>query len=69
MGIFPDLQVRFVDDAAHAAPVVGMRVRIDHGRDRKALAHMLLEQLPRCPSCFCGHQGVDHDPAGLAPDE
>ena len=68
-GIFPDLHIRFLDDAAHAAPVVGMRVRIDHGRDRKALADVLLEQLPRRANHFRGHQRVKHDPAGLAPDE
>ena len=38
--------VRFVDDAAHAAPVIAMRVGIDHRRDRQALADVLLEQLP-----------------------
>ena len=69
IGDLPGPHIRFVDDAAHAAPVVGMRVRIDHGRDRKALADMLLEQLPRRANHFRGHQRVDHDPAGLAPDE
>ena len=68
-GDLPGPHIRFVDDAAHAAPVVGMRVRIDHGRDRQALADVLLEQLPRRADRFRGHQRVEHDPAGLAPDE
>ena len=68
-GDLPGSHIRFLDDAAHAAPVVGMRVRVDHGRDRQALADVLLEQLPRRANHFRGHQRVDHDPAGLAPDE
>ena len=46
-GIFPDSHILFVDDPAHAAPVVAVGVRVDHGRDGKALADVLLEQLPR----------------------
>ena len=68
-GDLPGPHVRLVDDAAHAAPVVGMRVGIDHGRDGKALADVLLEQLPRRANHFRGHQRVEDDPAGLAPDE
>ena len=68
-GIFPRPHICFVDDAAHAAPVIAMGVRIDYGRDRKALANVLLEQLPRRARCLRGHQGVKDDPAGLAPDE
>ena len=41
--------VRLVDDAAHAAPVVAVGVRVDHRRDRQALADVLLEQLPAPP--------------------
>ena len=67
-GILPDL-VGLVDDAADAAPVIDMRMRIDHGRYGKALAHMLLEQLPCGASGLLGHQGVIDDPAGLAADE
>ncbi len=68
-GDLPRPHIRFVDDAAHAAPVVAMGVRIDHGRDRQALANVLLEQLPRCANDFLGYQRVKNDPAGLAPDE
>ena len=31
-------EIRLVEDAAHTAPVVGMRVRVNHRRDRQALA-------------------------------
>ena len=60
--------IRFVDDSAYATPVVAMCVRIDHCRDGKAPADMLLEQLPRRANHFRGHQRVKDDPAGLAPD-
>ena len=33
----PGSHVRFIDDAAHAAPVVAVCMRIDHRRDRQAL--------------------------------
>src|SRR5208283_1463956 len=59
----------FVDDAANPTPMVDMSVGIDYGRDRKALANVLLEQLPRRARRLRGHQGVKDDPAGLAPDE
>ena len=61
--------VRLVDDAAHAAPVVAVRVRVDHRRDRQALADVLLEQLHRGARRFRGGQRVDDDPAGLAAHE
>ena len=65
----PGPHIRFVDDAAHAAPVVAVGVGIDHRRDGKAFADVLLEQLPRRANHFRGHQRVKDDPAGLAPDE
>ena len=61
--------VRLVHDGAHAAPVVSMRVRIDDGRDGKAFADVLLEQLPGRTNRFGGDQWIEDDPAGLAPDE
>ena len=61
--------IRFIDDAAHAAPVVAVRVRVDHRRDRKALADVLLEQLQRRASRFRRRQRIDDDPAALAADE
>ena len=68
-GNLPRPHVRFIDDAAHAAPMVAMGVGIDHGRDGQALADMLLEQFPRGAHRLRGHQRVEDDPAGLAPDE
>jgi hypothetical protein len=68
-GDFSGPYVRFRHDAAHPAPVVGMRVGINHGRDWKALADMLLEKLPRCARHLRLHQPIHHDPTGLAPDE
>ena len=68
-GTFPRPHIGFIDDATHAAPVVAMRVRIDHGRDRQALADVLLEKLPRRANHFRAHQGVEDDPTGLAADE
>jgi len=62
----PDIGL--VDDAAHAAPVVAMRMRIDHGHDRE-LAEMFVDQLQRCPGGLLGGQGVEDDPAGFALDE
>ena len=61
--------IRFIDDAAHAAPVVGMVMRIDHGGDGKSLANVLLEQLQTRAGRFGGHQGIKHNPARLAPDK
>ena len=58
-----------MDDAANPTPMVDMSVGIDYGRHREALAHVLLEQLPRRARRLRGHQGVKDDPAGLAPDE
>ncbi len=53
MGTFPDLHIRLIDDAAHAAPVIAMGVGIDDGRDGKTLANMLLQQLQCRPCRFC----------------
>ena len=61
--------VRFIDDAAHPAPVIAVRMGIDHGRNRKALTHVLLEQSPRRAHHFRADRRVDDDPAGLAADE
>ena len=61
--------VRLVDDAAHAAPVVAVGVRVDHRRDRQALADMLLEQLPGGAHRLGADQRVEDDPAGLAAHE
>ena len=68
-GDLPRPHIRFVDDSAYAAPVVAVGVRIDHRRDGKAPANVLLEQFPRRANHFRGHQRVKDDPAGLAPDE
>ena len=69
MGDLPGPHIRFVDDAAHAAPVVDVGVGIDDGRDGKAFADMVLEELPRRANHFRGHQRIKDNPAGLAPDE
>ena len=68
-GNLPRPHVLFLHDAADAAPVVAVRVRVDHGRDRKPLADVLLEQLPRRPDRFRGDQRVEDDPPGLAANE
>ena len=54
--------VRFVHNGAHATPVVSMRVRIDDGRDGKALPDMLLKQLPGRTNRFGGDQGIEIQP-------
>ena len=61
--------VRFVDDTAHAAPMVAVRVRVDHRRHRQPFADVLLEQRERCARRFRRGQRVDHDPALLAAHE
>ena len=61
--------IGFVDNTAHAAPVIAVGVRIDHGRDGKALTNVLLEQLRGRANGFPADQGVEDDPAGLAADE
>ena len=43
----PARTIVVIDNAAHAAEVVAVRVRVDHRRDRQTLALVLLEQLPR----------------------
>ena len=45
-GTLPLLHVRLVDDAAHAAEVIGVRMRVDHG-DYRALAELLVDQSQR----------------------
>src|SRR5689334_16098560 len=66
---FAGAYVGFVDDAAYAAPMITVRVRVDNGRDGKSLADMLLEQSPRGASDFFGHQWIKDDPSGFAADE
>ncbi len=63
----PGPHIRFVDNTANATPVVAMRMRINHGRNRQALdrhaAETTSRQRARVPWT---HQRIEHDPAGLA---
>ena len=61
--------VRLVHDAADAAPVVAMIVRVDHGRDRQPLAPMLLEQLPGGAGHLARDRHVENDPPRSSADE
>ncbi len=61
--------VRLVDDAAHAAPVIPMRMGIDNRRNRKAPADVLLKQIPGGANHFLGHQRIKDDPAGFSANE
>ena len=63
------VEILLRDEAAHAAPVVGMGVRIDDRRDRQPLAHMLLQQLPGRPRRLDRGAHVEGDPAGGAAHE
>ena len=60
--------VRFVHDAAHAAPVIRVGVGVDHRHDG-SLAQVFVDQLLRGGRGFRRSQRVEHDPAGLALDE
>ncbi len=63
------LDVGFIDQPTHATPMIAVGVRVDHGGDGQALPGMLLEQLP-CGAHHLGrHQGIEHDPTGLAAHE
>ena len=68
-GDFARTSVLLAEDAAHAAPVVAVGVRVNHRRDRESLADVFLEQIP------CGAHGlrrnkrIKDDPARLAAHE
>ncbi|MNQ71359.1 hypothetical protein D3C85_860230 [compost metagenome] len=62
------LDVGLVDNAAHAAEVVDMRVAIDH-RDHRLLAQMLAHQFVGGLGRLGAHQRVEDDPAAVALDE
>ena len=68
-GNFAGPHIGFVDDTAHATPMIAMGVRIDHSRNRQALTDMLLKQFPRRNDRLPRHQRVEHDPAGLSTHE
>jgi hypothetical protein len=68
-GNLPRPHIRFIDDSTHAAPMVAMGVRVDHGRDRQAATNVLLKELSRRADHFLRYQGVKNNPAGLAPDK
>ncbi len=55
--------------AAHAAPVIAMRVGVDDRRDRPALADLLVEEFRRGAHRFGRDQRIEHDPARLAAHE
>ena len=62
------LDVGFVDDAAHAAVVVDVRVAVDDRDDRplaEVLGHEIVGRLRRLGR----DQRIEHDPAGVALDE
>ena len=61
--------IGLVENAAHAAPVIAVGMRVDHGRDGQAIAGMLLEQLPCGAHHFRRHQRIEHDPPALAAHE
>ena len=61
--------VGFVDEPAHATPMVGVGVGIDHRRDGQALTDMLLEQLPGGADRFGGDERIEDNPTGLAAHE
>ena len=48
-GTLPLLHVGLVDDAAHAAEVIDVRVRVDHRHDR-TLAELLIDERERRPA-------------------
>ncbi len=49
--------------------MVAVVVRVDYGADRKALATVLLEELPTRPHNFRGHRDVEDNPAGAPAHE
>ena len=62
------LDVRLVDHAPHAAEVIGVRMRIDHGQHR-AFAELLRDQGERRGRGLPGGERVEDDPAAVALDE
>ena len=62
------LDVGLVDDAAHAAVVIDVRMAVDHGDDRP-LAEVLRDELVGRLGGLRGDQRIEHDPAGVALDE
>src|SRR6188472_3657927 len=61
--------ISFIDESPHAAPMVTMRVRVDHRRYWEAFADVLLKQFPGSADGFGANQWVKNDPAGLASDK
>ncbi len=62
------VDVRLRGDALHAAPVVGVRMGVDHRRHRP-LAAMLEVKLEARLRGLRRHQRIDHDHAGVALDQ